>query len=98
MSEEEEEEEGEKVFFLEPPQADLSDLQQGPWGLQPPYCRPETEFPAITEQEIMDAIARVPADKAPGEDGIPNRVWKVLAAYYRDTFVPALSAIFGACM
>lgn len=63
-----------QAFFPKPPEADLADLDRTS------YQRPDIEFPAITEHEVFDAIKRAPPDKAPGEDGIPNRVWKVLDA------------------
>jgi hypothetical protein len=45
---------------------------------------------------VRDAIKRAPPDKAPGEDGIPNRVWRMLAD--NNHFVAILTAIFDACM
>ncbi|OOQ86154.1 putative reverse transcriptase [Penicillium brasilianum] len=78
-----------QVFFPQPPQADLSDIDSS----SPPN---QITFPAISQQEVIDAIKRAPPDKAPGEDGIPNRVWKILAE--NDHFVAILTAIFDACM
>ncbi|KAJ5888339.1 hypothetical protein N7495_008380 [Penicillium taxi] len=61
-----------KVFFPELPEADLSDL---------PNTRipDQIETPAINKKKVMNAINRAPPDKAPGKDGIPNRVRKILA-------------------
>ena len=80
-----------QVFFPLPPAADLSDIS--------PNATPhpnQLTFPAISQQEVIDAIKRAPPDKAPGEDGIPNRVWKMLAD--NNHFVATLTAIFDACM
>ncbi|OOQ82702.1 putative reverse transcriptase [Penicillium brasilianum] len=80
-----------QVFFPQPPQADLSDIEST--TTSPPN---QLTFPAISQQEVSDIIKRAPPDKAPGEDGIPNRVWKILAE--NDHFVAILTAIFDACM
>jgi hypothetical protein len=82
-----------KTFFPLSPEADLADLNRRS------FQRAELPFPDITEQEVLDAIRRAPPDKAPGEDGIPNRVWKLLAdPCGHDTFVPAAARNFNACM
>jgi hypothetical protein len=78
------------VFFPQPPQADLSDIDSSLFPSQ-------LTFPAISQQEVVDAIKRAPPDKAPGEDGIPNRVWKLLVDNNRE-FVAILTAIFDACI
>ena len=78
------------VFFPQPPQADLSDID----STSPPN---QLTFLAISQQEIIDVIKRAPPDKAPGEDGIPNRVWKILADNNHE-FVAILTAIFDACI
>jgi hypothetical protein len=78
-----------QVFFPSPPAADLSDID--------PTLHPnQLTFPAISQQEIIDAIKRAPSDKAPGEDGISNRVWKILTD--DNHFVAILAAVFDACM
>ncbi|KAJ5413841.1 hypothetical protein N7509_000468 [Penicillium cosmopolitanum] len=82
-----------KTFFPRPPEADLSDLAPG----RRVYHRPAIEFPPITEQEVLDAVHRAPPDKAPGEDAIPNRVWKVLVANCGN-FAPIVTRIFDVCM
>lgn len=82
-----------KTFFPLPPEADLSDLAPG----RHTHYKPTIEFPNITEQEVRDAIHRAPPDKAPGEDTIPNRVWKTLAMNCGN-FVPIVTRIFDACM
>jgi hypothetical protein len=78
-----------QVFFPQPPQADLADIEGSGTTHQ-------TSFPPINEQEVRDAIRRAPVDKALGEDGIPNRVWKTLLA--NDDFVSIVTGVFDACM
>jgi hypothetical protein len=78
-----------RVFFPSPPAANLSDIDSS-------YLPNQLTFLAISQQEVIDAIKRAPPDKAPSEDGIPNRVWKLLAD--NDRFVAVLTAIFDACM
>lgn len=80
-----------QVFFPQTTQADLSDITGS--NLSAPNQIP---FPPISAQEIYDAIKRAPPDKAPGEDTIPHRVWKVRAT--SDNFVIIASGIFNACM
>ncbi|OQD70292.1 hypothetical protein PENANT_c265G00793, partial [Penicillium antarcticum] len=65
-----------KTFFPTPPEADLSDI--GSSRSQPQ--KTTITFPPITEQELTDAIRRAPPNKAPGPDGIPNKVWRLLAS------------------
>lgn len=55
-----------EALFPKPPQADLSDIGRRTTEL--------IDFPAITDGEVTEAIQRAPADKAPGPDGILNRV------------------------
>ncbi|KAI9034942.1 uncharacterized protein KD926_005005 [Aspergillus affinis] len=56
-----------KAFFSESPLADLSDI---------PTARipPQIDFPDLTEHKVLRCIRRAPPDKAPGPDGIPNKV------------------------
>ena len=75
------------TFFPPPPTADLSDIQ----GFT--YPEPEESLMVISADEIAKAIARVKADKAPGPDGIPNRMLKALGT----TLVERLLPIFNAC-
>jgi len=82
------------VFFPEPPEADLSDIQNHRPAKQIP-------LPAITAQEVEAAFRKAPPDKAPGNDTIPNKVWKILAnqgskSYTR--FIPVVTGIFNACV
>jgi exonuclease III len=84
------------VFFPQPPEADLSDLNQ-PTRQQ----RANIFLPAITEEELKAAIRKAPPDKAPGEDTLPNKVWKILSnqgSRSESRFVPLITAIFDACL
>jgi hypothetical protein len=80
-----------QVFFPPPPVADLSNIT----GSNPSPSG-QILFPPVSQQEVRDAIKRAPPDKAPGEDGIPNRVWRMLAD--NNHFVAILTTIFDACM
>ena len=80
------------MFFPQPPQADLSDITSS--NLLPSN---QILFPPISQQEVRNTIKRAPPDKAPSEDRIPNRVWKILADNNHE-FVAILTAIFDACM
>jgi hypothetical protein len=76
-----------ETFFPRPPPADLSDIET--------FLYPEgLPFPPVTVEEVRHAIKRAPADKAPGDDGIPNRVlhWvlPVIDIY--------LTNLFNACL
>ena len=57
-----------EVFFPEPLSADLSDIEQRFYPMQ-------IDFPEITKKEVAKAIRRALLDKAPGPDGILNKVW-----------------------
>ncbi|KAJ5212862.1 hypothetical protein N7449_000031 [Penicillium cf. viridicatum] len=60
-----------RAFFPTPPPADLSDID--------PESYPEPiQFPKITHQEVVQVIKASPANKAPGEDGLPNSLWHKL--------------------
>ena len=74
-------------FFPPPPNADLSDTQ----GFE--Y---EQGFDTgnITMHEIHQSILMAISDKAPGEDGIPNRILKSII----DLILPHLYVIFNACL
>ncbi|KAJ5636972.1 hypothetical protein N7490_006851 [Penicillium lividum] len=80
-----------EVFFPKPPEADLSDIRQ-----QTHTSSNQIPFPPVTEQEVRDAIQRTPPDKAPGPDGLPNRVWRILLQV--DDFIRNLTSIFNACI
>lgn len=77
-----------KKFFPTPPPADLQDIVG---ALYPP----SRDCPAqITLQEVLETIRRAPADKAPGPDGISNRVLKACAA----TVSALLTPVYQACV
>ncbi|THC87470.1 hypothetical protein EYZ11_013084 [Aspergillus tanneri] len=57
-----------RVFFPLPPPADLSNINT----TQLPQ---QIDFPVLQQHEVLKCIRRAPPDKAPGPDGIPNKVW-----------------------
>ena len=73
-------------FFPPPPEADLSDL--------PSYIYPSaSECPIIiTEKEVLQAIKRPRADKAPGPDGVTNRVLQACAEVLKSLLTPIFQA------
>ncbi|GES66033.1 hypothetical protein ATETN484_0014000100 [Aspergillus terreus] len=78
-----------ETFFPRPPPADLSNIGS--------FSYPEgLPFPLVTVEEVRHAIKRAPADKTPGDDGIPNRVlhWvlPIIDIYLTDLFNACLSA------
>ncbi|KAI9035225.1 putative RNA-directed DNA polymerase from transposon X-element, partial [Aspergillus affinis] len=78
-----------KAFFLYPPPADLSDI--------PATSLPQQlDFPDLAEHEVLRCIRKAPPDKAPGPDGISNKVWHWLGEV--PSFVKALTDIFNACI
>ncbi|KAI9043120.1 uncharacterized protein KD926_004623 [Aspergillus affinis] len=78
-----------KIFFPHPPPADLSDI--------PTTSLPrQLGFPDLAEHEMLRCIRKVPPDKAPEPDGIPNKVWHWLGEV--PSFVKALTGIFNACI
>jgi hypothetical protein len=85
------------VFFPPPPLADLSDIQPTATSNRPDSI----PFPPITMQELEGAIRRTPPNKAPGADGIPNKIWKLLAdeaSASRQPFISIILDIFNACL
>ncbi|ERF74885.1 hypothetical protein EPUS_09091 [Endocarpon pusillum Z07020] len=56
------------AFFPPLPEALLNDIEDAVYP-QAHYCPT-----AITEEEVRNAIQRIGADRAPGPDGIPNRI------------------------
>ena len=74
-------------FFPQPPNAKLDDIEN--------YLYPEAiETLAITDREIMTAILRSRLYKAPGSDGIPNRIWR----HIRHLITPDLNWIFNSSL
>jgi ribonuclease HI len=55
------------TFFPKPPEADLSDMENAEYHDQ-------ISMPDITEKEVLDAVQAAAPLKAPGPDGIPNKV------------------------
>ena len=75
------------LFFPPPPNADLRDIE----GFVYPE---EAECPLlISTTEVETAIRRSSADKAPGPDGIPNRILKAMSS----TISKLLTPLFQAC-
>ncbi|KAI9041807.1 putative RNA-directed DNA polymerase from transposon X-element [Aspergillus affinis] len=78
-----------KAFFPHLPPADLSDI--------PTTSLPrQLGFPDLAEHEVLRCIRKAPPDKAPGPDGIPNKVWHWLGEV--PSFVKALTSVFNACI
>lgn len=74
-------------FFPRMKEADLSDLQD--------YNYPEpVDWPPFTPREVQVALSSVATRKAPGPDGIPNLVLKIL----KDILWPVLTPLFNACI
>ena len=74
-------------FFPQSPNAKLDDIEN--------YFYPKAiETPAITDREIMTAISRSGLDKAPGSDGIPNRIWRHIG----HLIIPDLNRIFNSSL
>ncbi|OQD91721.1 hypothetical protein PENSOL_c049G05847, partial [Penicillium solitum] len=93
-----------KVFFPQPPEADLSDIsasrqsRQGHAGY-----REQFQLPPVNDTEVRAAIKKAPPDKAPGYDTLPNKLWRVLAGTSSESkseerFIPFLTTIFNACV
>ena len=59
-----------KAFFLKPPAASLVDIGASTYPQEVPY------EPQITIRQIREAVNKLAPDKAPGPDGITNRVLK----------------------
>jgi hypothetical protein len=75
------------TFFPMPPEADLEGTRQTKYGNQ-------VELPLITEKEVRDAIRAASPLKAPGPDGIANKVLQAgtvqLTAHLTRTFNQSL--------
>ncbi|KAJ5598905.1 reverse transcriptase [Penicillium lagena] len=79
-----------QAFFPQLPDADLSDID----GFQ--YPSEPIRFPEIMKHEIQDAIRLTPAEKAPGEDTIPNSFWhKVIEI---PVVLNTLHQLYNACV
>ena len=61
------------IFFPAPQPADLRDIE-GSFYPASPHCPI-----IITKSEVSKVLQRLRPDKAPGSDGIPNRVLKACA-------------------
>jgi hypothetical protein len=76
-----------KIFFPEPLPTDLSDIPD----VEYPQ---DIEFPVIKEWEVEQAVRKAPADKAPGDDNIPNGILHIVLPI----ILPILTKLFNACM
>lgn len=74
-------------FFPPPSDTDLSDIQNVQY-------EQGFDMGDITTHETRQAILTAILDKAPGEDGIPNRIVKSII----DLILPYLYIIFNACL
>ena len=75
-------------FFPPPPTVDLSDIKT------PPNYLSSYHIGKITVHEIRSTILGSISRKAPGEDGIPNLILKLLI----DSLLPHLYRIFNKCL
>jgi hypothetical protein len=75
-------------FFPPPLPVDLSDIPEAAYG------DPINVAQEVTEDEILNAVARVAPDKAPGPDAIPNRLLKECGK----ALAPTLRRVFTACL
>ena len=76
------------LFFPAPRMADLSDIENYH------YPEPREENPDITPDELREAVFKPAEDKAPGPDGIPHRILRLL---YED-MGDRLRELFNACL
>ena len=84
-----------KVFFPQPPEADLSDIYATRRD------REQIQLPPVNDTEVRAAIKKAPPNKAPGYDTLPNKLWRDLAepgSRSEKRFVPLLTTIFNACV
>ncbi|OQE59011.1 hypothetical protein PENNAL_c0027G03038 [Penicillium nalgiovense] len=88
-----------KVFFPQPPEADLSDVHTSQERQGHANRRQQLRLPPVNVTEVRAAIKKAPPNKAPGYDALPNQVWRILAepdSRSEKRFVPLLAAIFDA--
>lgn len=74
-----------KTFFPKPPEANMEDIDGAT------YPRVNRAWHPITVQEVLIAIANTCNDKAPGDDGVTNRILKLA----EPTIAPALADLFN---
>jgi hypothetical protein len=78
--------------FPEPPEVDLTDLEDASYTGQL-NDQPEADS-EVTEAEQQAAVAKLKPDKAPGDSGLPNRVVKAIV----NTTPDRLRRLFSACL
>jgi reverse transcriptase-like protein/retrotransposon-encoded endonuclease len=75
-------------FFPQAGQADISDLQEAQY--------PANRIPiptGVTKEEIEQLIRKLPNGKAPGPDGIPNEILKVIAPMISGYLAQAINTL-----
>lgn len=77
-------------FFPAPPQVDISDIAS-----EAQSRRPLQINQTVTQEEIQGILARIPNNKAPGPDGIPNEVLKTLGPVIDRDLAQAISKVFA---
>ncbi|KAF7174349.1 hypothetical protein CNMCM5623_007004 [Aspergillus felis] len=76
-----------RQFFPSPPPANLDDLRG--------YDYPEPiSVPEFREHEVLSTLRSVKPDKAPGPDGITNRVLQAVS----HVLVPGLTSLYNQCI
>jgi hypothetical protein len=79
-----------KKFFPEPPPADLSDIAQEPQPRSTLEINKE-----VTVEEVQGLLQRLPKNKAPGPDEIPNEVLQTLSSTINQGLAHAISTAFA---
>ncbi|MBW0499573.1 hypothetical protein O181_039288 [Austropuccinia psidii MF-1] len=67
--------------------ANLNDISQQE------QSTPPASFPQVTEDEVANTISSLPNKKAPGPDGIPNELIRLL----KPLFIPILANLYNLC-
>ncbi|KAJ5789980.1 uncharacterized protein N7518_006991 [Penicillium psychrosexuale] len=83
-----------KVFFPQPPEADLSDIRHNHASYREQY-----QLPPVSDTEVRATIKKAPPNKAPGYDTLPNKLWRVLTepgSQSEKRFISLLTEIFNA--
>lgn len=78
-----------QYFFPTPIQANIEDI---PGAIYPNEIDAGPQF--VTKAEVEDLLGKLPSDKAPGPDGISNRLLK----FCRKTLSETRTEIFNACI
>lgn len=65
--------------------------EKSSWADEHNLLRVDSTEPETTNDELIEAVSRLKSKKAPGPDGIPNVVMKLLVKKYPDVFREVLS-------